>query len=66
MKNALRGDEQLRRQPVIVLATSAEQQNTVNSLNLGVAVYMAKPINYRQLVQMMRHIDQYWTRSELP
>ena len=59
-------DAQLRRIPVVVLTTSEEQQDKVNSFDLGVAGYMAKPVDYRQFVEVMRTIDAYWTISELP
>ena len=59
-------DAQLKRIPVVVLTTSEEQQDKVNSFNLGVAGYMAKPVDYRQFVEVMRTIDAYWTISELP
>ncbi|MBI2779808.1 MAG: response regulator [Gammaproteobacteria bacterium] len=59
-------DDQLKRIPVVVLTTSEEQQDKVNSFNLGVAGYMAKPVDYRQFVEVMRTIDAYWTISEMP
>ena len=59
-------DELLRRFPVIVLTTSQEEHDKLNSFNLGVAGYMAKPVNYRQFVEVMRSIDLYWTISEMP
>lgn len=59
-------DAQLKRIPVVVLTTSEEQQDKVNSFDLGVAGYMAKPVDYRQFVEVMRTIDAYWTISELP
>lgn len=59
-------DAQLRRIPVVVLTTSEEQQDKVNSFDLGVAGYMAKPVDYRQFVEVMRTIDAYWTISEMP
>jgi CheY-like chemotaxis protein len=62
----IKRDEELRRYPVIVLTTSEEQQDKLNSFNLGVAGYMAKPVDYRQFVEVMRSIDLYWTISELP
>ncbi|MEO8992515.1 MAG: response regulator [Nitrosospira sp.] len=61
-----KSDEQLRRIPVVVLTTSEEQQDKVNSFNMGVAGYMAKPVDYRQFVEVMRSIDAYWTISEMP
>lgn len=62
----VKGDRELRRIPVIVLTTSEEQKDKVDSFNLGVAGYMRKPVDYRQFVEMIRSIDAYWTLSELP
>ena len=59
-------DSEVRCIPVVVLTTSEEQQDKVNSFNLGVAGYMAKPVDYRQFVEVMRSIDAYWTISEMP
>jgi CheY-like chemotaxis protein len=62
----VKNDAELRKFPVIVLTTSEEQQDKLQSFNLGVAGYMAKPVDYRQFVEVMRSIDSYWTISELP
>jgi CheY-like chemotaxis protein len=59
-------DARLRIIPVVVLTTSAEQQDKVESFNLGVAGYMAKPVDYQQFVEVMRSINTYWTLSEMP
>lgn len=59
-------DALLKRIPVVVLTTSEEQQDKINSFDLGVAGYMAKPVDYRQFVEVMRTIDAYWTISEVP
>jgi CheY-like chemotaxis protein len=64
--HVVKHDDQLRRIPVVILTTSEEQQDKVNSFNLGVAGYMAKPVDYRQFVEVMRSIDAYWTISEMP
>ena len=63
---AVKKDERLRRLPVVVLTTSDDQQDKLNSFNLGVAGYMPKPGAYRQFVEVMRSIDAYWTISEMP
>ncbi|HEU4843679.1 MAG TPA: response regulator [Burkholderiaceae bacterium] len=62
----IKHDAELKRIPVIVLTTSEEQQDKVHSFDLGVAGYMAKPVDYRRFVEMMRSIDLYWTISEMP
>lgn len=59
-------DEDLKRIPVVVLTTSREEQDKVDSFNLGVAGYMIKPVDYQQFVEVVKTIDLYWTLSELP
>lgn len=62
----IKQDHNLKATPVVVLTTSEEQQDKVDSFNLGVAGYMAKPVDYRQFVEVMRSINSYWTISEMP
>jgi len=57
---------ELRRIPVIALTTSDEQEDKVESFELGVAGYMRKPVEYQQFVEIIRTIDAYWTISESP
>ena len=64
--HVVKRDDYLKRIPVVVLTTSEEQQDKVNSFNMGVAGYMTKPVDYRQFVEVMRSIDAYWTISEMP
>jgi len=59
-------DDQLKQIPVIVLTTSREERDRLESFNLSVAGYMIKPVDYLQFVDVMRAINLYWTLSELP
>ena len=59
-------DDNLKKIPVVVLTTSKEEQDKVDSFNLGVAGYMVKPVDYRKFVEVVKTIDLYWTLSELP
>ncbi len=52
--------------PVVVLTTSSNDQDKMESFALSVAGYMIKPVNYIQFVETMKTIDMYWTLSELP
>ncbi len=56
----------LKRIPVVVLTTSEEQQDKVESFNLCVAGYIRKPVDYQRFVETMRTINAYWTVSEMP
>ncbi len=58
-------DEQLRRLPVVVLTTSKEENDRLNSFELGVAGYIIKPVEYRKFVEVMRSIEQYWSYCEM-
>ncbi len=59
-------DAALKCIPVVVLTTSGEQEDKVESFQLGVAGYMRKPVEYPNFVEMIRAIDAYWTISESP
>lgn len=61
----IKKDEILRRIPVVVMTTSCEEHDKVESFNLGVAGYMLKPIDYQKFVEVVKTIDLYWTLSEL-
>lgn len=59
-------EDRLKKIPVVVLTTSKEEQDKVDSFNLGVAGYMIKPVDYLKFVEVVKAIDLYWTLSELP
>lgn len=62
----IKQDDRLKRIPVIVLTTSNEECDVVESFRLCVAGYIVKPVDYRKFVEAIRTIDLYWTLSELP
>ena len=59
-------DESLKKIPVVVLTTSSQQQDVVESFKLGAAGYMVKSVDYGKFVETIRTINLYWTLSELP
>lgn len=61
-----KNDSRIKRIPVIVLTTSKEDRDRINTFDLGVAGYMIKPVDYMQFVEVIRTINLYWTLSELP
>ena len=62
----IKDNDSLRKIPIIVLTTSQEEQDKINSFRLGVAGYMLKSIDYKEFVEIVRTINLYWTLSELP
>ena len=61
----IKNDASLKRIPVVVLTTSKEEEDKVESFSLGVAGYMIKPVDYIKFVEVIRTINLYWTLSEL-
>lgn len=59
-------DDALKKIPVVVLTTSQEESDRVESFNLGVAGYIIKPMEFDKFVEAIRVVDLYWTLSELP
>ena len=63
---AAKADEQLKKIPVVVLTTSGEKRDIIDSFNLNAAGYMVKPLDYEKFVETMRAIDIYWSVSKVP
>ena len=62
----IKADDELKRIPVLVMTTSHEESDRVESFGLGVAGYVIKPVDFIKFVEAVRVIDLYWTLSELP
>lgn len=63
---AIRADERYKHIPVIVMTTSREDEDKIESFRLGVAGYMIKPMDYVKFMEVMKAIKFYWTLSEMP
>ena len=61
-----KADPVLRRIPIVVLTTSTDDRDIVESYKLSVAGYIVKPVDYKKFVEAIKMIDVYWTLNELP
>lgn len=62
----IKANDALKKIPVIVLTTSSKWQNATEAIQLDTAGYIAKPVDYKKLLEAIRKIDLHWTSSELP
>jgi len=62
----IKKDIRLLHIPVIILTTSKEQTDRMQSFRLSVAGYMVKPVDYDQFIKMLSTIHSYWSLSEYP
>ena len=56
----LRSDKRTKLLPVVILTTSNEQQDLINSYNVGCNSYLRKPVDYNQFVTAVQQLGMYW------
>ncbi len=56
----LRSDDRTKLLPVVILTTSNEQQDLINSYTLGCNSYIRKPVDYDQFLIAMQQLGMYW------
>ncbi len=63
----LREDERTKLLPVVVLTTSNEEQDLLNSYSLGCNSYIRKPVDFTQFSDAIRQLGIYWLlMNEVP
>jgi len=56
----LKADENTRSIPVVVLTSSQEERDLVESYRLGVNSYIVKPMDFDRFDESVRLISRYW------
>jgi two-component system response regulator len=62
----VRGDERTRLLPVVVLTSSDEQQDQLESYRLGANSYVRKPVNFSEFMQAVQQLGLYWLLFNQP
>ena len=63
----IKSDERTRDIPVVVLTSSKEEKDRVESYRLGVNSYIAKPVDFNQFTKAVSELGLYWLLlNELP
>ncbi len=62
----LRSDERTKLLPVVVLTTSSEEQDMLNSYSLGCNSYIRKPVDFVQFSEAIRQLGMYWLLMNEP
>lgn len=58
----IREDERTRYVPVVVLTSSTEQRDVVESYRNWVNSYVRKPVNFKQFEDVSKQLGLYWTQ----
>lgn len=56
----IRSDERIRKVPVVVLTSSNEEQDIVESYTLGANSYIVKPVDFGKFTDTVSQIGMYW------
>ncbi|HEU5290579.1 MAG TPA: response regulator [Cyclobacteriaceae bacterium] len=56
----LKSDERKRMIPIVVLTSSKEERDIVDSYKLGVNAYIVKPVDFEQFVNAVSQIGLFW------
>ena len=56
----LRADPRTRRLPVVVLTSSREEQDLIESYDLGANSYVRKPVDFSNFAQAVLQLQMYW------
>jgi len=63
----IRADENLKSIPVVMLTTSDQEKDVIDSYNLGVNSYISKPVRIKDFIEVISKLEEFWfTLSILP
>jgi CheY-like chemotaxis protein len=62
----LREDERTKLLPVVVLTTSNEEQDLLDSYSRGCNSYIRKPVDFVQFSEAIRQLGMYWLLMNQP
>jgi CheY-like chemotaxis protein len=63
----IRSDAKLKSIPVVVLTSSREENDLINTYELGVNAYVLKPVDFKQFIEAVKQIGSFWAvLNELP
>ena len=62
----VRADERTKLLPVVILTSSAEEKDVINSYKLGTNSYVQKPVDFSAFVDAVGHLGLYWLMLNQP
>ncbi len=62
----IRADSQLKMIPVVVLTSSREEKDLVESYKFGVNAYVVKPVNFQKFIDAVKKLGVFWALINEP
>lgn len=57
---AVKGDDDLKSIPIVVLTTSESEEDVLRSYQLHANCYITKPVDFTQFIKVVQSIDAFW------
>jgi CheY-like chemotaxis protein len=62
----IKSDPSLKTTPVVVLTSSREDRDIIESYNLGVNAYVVKPVDFHEFVDAVNELGLFWGIVNVP
>ena len=56
----IKGDDQLKTIPIVVMTTSRAEQDVLRAYELSANCYINKPVDFNQFLEVVRSIEAFW------
>ena len=56
----IRADERTRLLPVVIVTSSTQEEDVINSYKLGANSYVRKPVDFNRFADAVRVLGLYW------
>ncbi|MDA8413213.1 MAG: response regulator [Desulfobacteraceae bacterium] len=62
----IKSDERLKMIPVVILTSSREERDLVDSYRLGVNAYVVKPVDFKEFMTAVEELGVFWALINEP
>ena len=59
----IKADPRLRRTPVVILTTSHEDEDILQSYDTGASSFITKPVSFKGLLDLAKTLGTYWLKT---
>jgi DNA-binding response OmpR family regulator len=56
----IKGNDETRRIPIVIMTSSQEEKDIVDTYNYGANSYIVKPLDFESLAEVARQAGFYW------
>jgi CheY-like chemotaxis protein len=62
----MKSDLKLKMIPVVVMTSSRQEHDLLDSYNLGANAYVVKPVNFHEFIDAVKHVGGFWAMLNEP